>query len=230
MPKGKWQFDEDVAAVFENMLERSIVQYDVMRDLCFKVGQPFVQPGTDILDIGCSTGEALRPFVDLFGTENRFVMIDVSDPMLARSRAKFATEIEAGLVRIENIDLRRDFPGVRASLILSILSIQFTPIEYRLQILRRIYDSLQPGGAFVLVEKILGNTAEIDDLFVKSYYAIKSTNGYTQEQIERKRLSLEGVLVPVTAEWNEDLMRKSGFAKVDCFWRFLNFAGWIAVK
>jgi tRNA (cmo5U34)-methyltransferase len=43
-------------------------------------------------------------------------------------------------------------------------------------------------------------------------------------------MSLEGVLVPVTARWNEELLHQEGFASVDCFWRHLNFAGWVAVK
>lgn len=73
-------------------------------------------------------------------------------------------------------------------------------------------------------------TAELDAQHVKHYYDLKSANGYTQEQIERKRLSLEGVLVPVTAKWNEELLLMAGFRQLDCFWRYLNFAGWVAVK
>jgi tRNA (cmo5U34)-methyltransferase len=65
---------------------------------------------------------------------------------------------------------------------------------------------------------------------VERYYTMKARNGYTQEQIERKRLSLEGVLVPVTAHWNEELLRIAGFTQVDCFWRWMNFAAWIAVR
>jgi len=38
------------------------------------------------------------------------------------------------------------------------------------------------------------------------------------------------VLVPVTAEWNEGLLRQTGFQQVDCFWRWMNFAGWVGVK
>jgi tRNA (cmo5U34)-methyltransferase len=30
--------------------------------------------------------------------------------------------------------------------------------------------------------------------------------------------------------WNEDLLHQEGFASVDCFWRHLNFAGWVAIK
>jgi tRNA (cmo5U34)-methyltransferase len=54
--------------------------------------------------------------------------------------------------------------------------------------------------------------------------------GLTREEIERKRLSLEGVLVPVTARWNEELLKTVGFRQVDCCWHWMNFSGWIALK
>lgn len=79
-------------------------------------------------------------------------------------------------------------------------------------------------------QDILGATADLNSLMVDRYYTMKAANGYTQEQIERKRLSLEGVLVPVTAHWNEELLRGAGFAEIDCFWRWMNFAGWVAVR
>lgn len=96
--------------------------------------------------------------------------------------------------------------------------------------MQSIYNALNDGGAFVFVEKVLGNTSLLDSVLVKEYYALKSANLYTQEQIESKRKSLEGVLVPLTAAWNEDLLKQTGFKQIDCFWRQLNFAGWIAIK
>jgi tRNA (cmo5U34)-methyltransferase len=82
----------------------------------------------------------------------------------------------------------------------------------------------------ILVEKVIGETAELDDLFVKTYLALKREHGYSQDAIERKRLSLEGVLVPLTASWNEEILAGAGFADVDCFWRWSNFAGWVAIR
>ena len=81
-----------------------------------------------------------------------------------------------------------------------------------------------------MVEKVLGNTSELNSLFVKNYYDMKLQNGYSQEQIDRKRLSLEGVLVPVTNDWNIDLLKQAGFRQVDVFWRWMNFVGYIAIK
>ena len=62
------------------------------------------------------------------------------------------------------------------------------------------------------------------------YRMKKSNSGYSIDEIDRKSASLEGVLVPVTAKWNEDMLREAGFKSVDCFWRWMNFAGWIAIK
>jgi tRNA (cmo5U34)-methyltransferase len=59
---------------------------------------------------------------------------------------------------------------------------------------------------------------------------LKAEHGYSREEIDRKRFSLEGVLVPVTARWNEELLAAAGFDQIDCFWRWMNFAGWVAVR
>lgn len=58
----------------------------------------------------------------------------------------------------------------------------------------------------------------------------KRAAGYSEDEITRKALQLEGALVPVTAAWNVDLLRSAGFRDVDCFWRSLNFAAWVAVR
>ena len=240
MPSGRWTFDGDVTAVFDDMLQRSIPQYEVMRDAVLSIGSPFIQQQTDVVDIGCSRGEALAPFVEQFGIKTRrdsslryvdsFVGIEVSDPMLSAATERFAREIGAGIVKIVKYDLRDGYPYVRASLTLSVFTLQFVPMEYRQRVVQDVYDHTVAGGAFVLVEKILGDTSTIDRLFVDRYYRLKSANGYSQEAIDRKRLSLEGVLVPVTARWNIELLKQAGFKQIDGFWRWMNFAGWLAVK
>jgi tRNA (cmo5U34)-methyltransferase len=226
----RWEFDCEVTRVFDDMLARSIPQYEVMRAACLDVASPFVRPGTAIVDLGCSRGAALAPFVERFGASNRHVGIDISAPMLVAARRRFAERPHANLVDILELDLRHEYPQVEATVTLSILTLQFMPIEYRHHLLREVWNHTRAGGVLVLVEKVLGATAEIDAVLTTLYARLKEANGYTQEQIERKRLALEGVLVPGTARWNEDLLRSAGFRQVDCFWRWCNFSGWLAVK
>lgn len=227
VPRDKWTFDADVAGAFEDMLSRSIPQYEVMRSAVFDIAKKHVVPNTWVVDLGCSRGQALEPFVKTFGGENHYLGIEVSEPMALAARMRFASD-ERVIIRQD--DLRIAYPKESASVVLSVLTLQFIPIEYRQNILQHAYDSLVSGGALVLVEKVLGASALLNSRMVDIYYSLKANNGYSPEQIERKRLSLEGVLVPVTARWNEDMLHSAGFNHVDCFWRWMNFAGWIAIK
>lgn len=224
-PTGKWEFDDEVARCFDDMLERSIPDYENMRRLVYAVGRHFAEKGNAVMDIGCSNGNAALPFVKSF--PNDFILCDVSESFLDLCRMGFKSFPN---VDIRNHDLRNGVPDVRCSLILSILTVQFTPIEYRHKIIQSVYDHLEHGGAFIFVEKLLGSTFDIDSILVDEYYDMKREHRYTNEQIQSKRKSLEGVLVPVTEKWNLEMLERAGFEKVECFWRYLNFAGWVAIK
>ncbi len=148
--------------------------------------------------------------------------------MLRVLRERFAGRAD---VAIHDLDLRDDFPPVRdAALVLSVLTLQFVPIECRQALVQRIHDSLAPGGTLLIIEKVLGAPPLTQDLLVRHYHAHKSSHGYTAEQIDRKRLALQGVLVPVAANWNVRLLETAGFHHIECYWRHLNFAAWIAKR
>lgn len=229
-PKGKWTFDASVARCFDDMLRRSIPQYDTMRAAVTEVARTYMQPDTWIVDLGCSKGEAMAQLIVGHGEANRFLGVELSKPMLRAAKERFAGEIAVGHVVIEEMDLRTSYPHVQASVTLAVLTLQFTPLEYRQHIVAEIFNHTLPGGAFILVEKVLGASAEMDALMVENYYRLKMANGYAMQEIDNKRHLLEGVLVPVTAQWNEDILRSAGFRHIECFWRWMNFAAWVAVR
>lgn len=229
MPDKPWAFDRQVADCFDDMLERSIPGLQTMRSLVTRIALRYAQPQTFIVDLGCSRGSAMGPLVKALPSQ-RFVGVEVSEFMREHAQMKFHQEIEQGKVEIIGTDLRHGYPDCMASVTLAILTLQFTPLEYRNHIMRRIFDHTVQGGVVVLVEKVMGSTAEWDSLLTEEYLAFKGQSHYTQEQIARKRLALEGVLVPLTSEWNESLIQNAGFQKPECFWRHLNFAGWVARK
>ena len=102
------------------------------------------------------------------------------------------------------------------------------PIEHRPRVVRTS-TAHRAGGAFILVEKVLGNSAPTDDLMTRLYYGLKRANGYGEEEIERKRLASRAC-----SSRSRPLERGSPRAgrlrEVECFWRCLNFAGWVAIK
>lgn len=226
--KDKWEFDESVTDIFDDMLARSIPQYEVMRKAVTNIACNYLQPEGHLLDLGCSRGDQIARLISAYGNGCNYHGIECSESMIIASQERFKNQKN---VELYNIDLRKDWVDIKnCNVILSVLTLQFIPIEYRLQVLQRCYDSLSPGGAIILVEKVIGNSANLDSLMTENYYNLKHENGYSIYEIERKRLSLEGVLVPVTAKWNEELLYNSGFKFVDCFWRWFNFMGLVAIK
>ena len=221
--------DGEVSRVFDDMLARSIPQIEVMRGLVTDFARAYAQPGTSIVDLGCSAGGAMAPLVEAPECSTcSFLGVEVSAPMRDRARQRFAGRPN---VEIVDTDLRRAYPEHRlASVTLAVLTLQFIPIEHRQRVIRNAYRNTMPGGALIVVEKVLGASSELDDLFVRRYLAQKAANGYTSEEIDRKRSALEGVLVPLTAAANEEMLRAEGWLQVECAWRWCNFAAWIALR
>lgn len=209
------------------MLRRSIPDYEQMRSLATHYGCLLAQPGTKVVDIGCADGLQIEAMYRVLGPSVRYVGNDVSEPMLRRARERLSGKSE---IQLRRDDLRHDFPARQnVSVVMSVLTLQFVPIEHRLDVLQRARASLVDGGGVILVEKIIGASARLDRAMRERYWTMKREHGYSVEDVERKCLSLEGVLVPLTARWNEEMLRLSGFAEVDCFWRWSNFCGWVAL-
>jgi tRNA (cmo5U34)-methyltransferase len=234
---GRWEFDAAVTSAFDDMLGRSIPNYEDMRKITTDAAAWILDkagfsgtkfPG--VVDLGASRGAALQPILDCVGARARYLACDISDPMIDALRARF--EEWDTVLEVRKHDLREGFPVFRAQpmVVLSVLTLQFVPIEYRQTLLREAYEALGRGGALILVEKVLGEADETNRLLTDLYYGLKRENGYAQEAIERKRMALEGVLVPLTADFNAQLLRRAGFDLVEVVWAWANFRGWLAVK
>ena len=229
--QGKWKFDKEVAESFDDMLERTIPMYNVMRQTVSHLGALHIQKNTDVVDLGCSRGGAIIDLVKMMEKQKNIEVFfrgyEISDPMLEIATKRFKSYKN---VIIEKFDLRNGFPNVRASLIICNLTLMFIPLEHRQRVVQDIYNHLVPGGGLLLVEKVLGNDNIINKRLVYVHELHKKQNGYSIDDIERKKINLEGVLMPLSSKWNEELLSHSGFRHIDCFWRHMNFTGWLAVK
>src|SRR5690625_6165278 len=105
-PTGKWAFDEGVTEVFDDMLERSIPSYQIMRDLTHEITCRYARENTNVIDLGCSTGGAIKRAVKEL-PNNHFIGVEVSEPMFNKAKINF---IDQNNVTILDTDLREDFP------------------------------------------------------------------------------------------------------------------------
>jgi tRNA (cmo5U34)-methyltransferase len=85
---GDFNFGENVAAVFDDVLSRSVPFYQEMQRMIAELSLDFVADGTNIYDVGCSTGTTLMNLNKRIGTRVKYIGIDYSEDMLKKCRAK----------------------------------------------------------------------------------------------------------------------------------------------
>ena len=140
---------------------------------------------------------------------------------------------EAGMRRpyeLKVADLHRHVQIENASVVVLNFTLQFIPPSQRDALLKRIHDSLNPGGILVLSEKIRFPQPQLDSLFIDMYHRFKEVQGYSALEISQKRTALENVLIPETLATHRDRLREAGFSRVDTWFQCFNFASIIAFK
>ena len=149
--------------------------------------------------------------------------------MIRRCRARLAT-----VPRPERISLVcGDILSIRiqnASVVALNYTLQFLPLDDRAALLRRIAAGLVPGGILLFCEKVIHGEPFLAELQQRFYHAYKREMGYSDLEISQKREALEKVLVPETVETHLRRLRETGFAAVDIWHKWFNFAAFIAVK
>jgi len=230
---GGFRFDEEVAAVFDDMLARSVPFYLEQQCMIREIGRTFWVPGTDVYDLGCSTATTLIGLAGEIPAPARLVGYDSSARMLERAREKVDARGLAERIDLRLADLNGDLALVglaNASVVTLCWTLQFIPPPRRAGLLRWIHGGLVDGGALVVTEKVLTNDSEASRVFVDLYHDFKRRNAYSKTEIARKREALENVLIPCSAEQNEALFRQAGFELVEPFFRWYNFIGFLCVK
>lgn len=225
-----FKFGANVANVFDDMVNRSVPFYGEIQRMMAELAADHAREGTYVYDLGCSTGTTMIGMNTMVNQEIRFIGIDDSQEMLDKCKLKL---MEVGFSRpyeLRCADLRSDVKIQNASVVVLCLTLQFVRPIYREQLLKNIYEGLNPGGVLILVEKILAEESDFNRDFIKYYYNYKRRNQYSEMEISQKREALENVLIPYKLSEDITLLRDRGFINCEVFFKWYNFAGIIAVK
>lgn len=225
-----FKFGVHVAKVFDDMVNRSVPFYGEIQRMMAELAADYAKEGTDVYDLGCSTGTTLIGMDTMVNKNIRFIGVDDSQEMLDKCKSKL---LDVGFSRpyeLRCADLGQDIKIENASVVVLCLTLQFVRPVHREQLLKTIYDSLNPGGVLILVEKILAEESKFNRDFINYYYNYKRRNNYSEMEISQKREALENVLVPYKLSENITLLRDKGFAHCEVFFKWYNFAGLIAIK
>ncbi|MFQ5719996.1 MAG: carboxy-S-adenosyl-L-methionine synthase CmoA [Acidobacteriota bacterium] len=227
-----FHFGAETAAVFDDMLDRSVPYYGEIQRMIGELAAEFAAENTNIVDLGCSTGTTILQIAQALPPRRavRFIGLDSSPEMLAIARKKIdAAHIDQEFELIET-DMNQGVRVENASVVVLALTLQFVRPLYRQRLIRSIREGLTDNGCVILVEKVLGENSTFNRMFIKNYYKMKKAHGYSENEIAQKREALENVLVPYRLEENKELLTSEGFSHVDVFFKWYNFCALVGMK
>ena len=226
---GDWTFDERVAEVFPDMIQRSVPGYSNIISMIGMLAERFVQPDTQVYDLGCSLGAAtLSIRRNIAHPGCKIVAVDNSSAMVERCRRHIDAYKAPTPVEVVEGDIR-DITIDNASMVVLNFTIQFLAPDERQAILDKVYQGLNPGGALVLSEKFSFEDAHVGELLFNMHHDFKRANGYSELEIAQKRSAIENVMKPDSLEQHRERLLAAGFSKVVPWFQCLNFASLIAL-
>ncbi len=223
-----FQFNREVANIFDDMLNRSIPFY---REVIESIGEILSKTMPEkpvIYDLGCSTGNTLIYLASVLKEKKpKLIGIDNSPDMVEKAKEKakaYNKEIEFIVSDIEKMSIKN------ADAVIMNYTLQFVRPLKRQAITEKIYKSLNRNGIFILSEKVVFEHPKLNRDFVDIYYNFKKKQGYSELEIAKKREALENVLIPFTIKENIELLKNSGFSYITTFFQWINFASFLAIK
>lgn len=225
-----FRFDQSVAEVFPDMIQRSVPGYNTIIDNIGQIAEKYAQNNSQIYDLGCSLGAASLAVGKYVSAENcKIIAVDNSQAMVDRCRLHldaFKSSLPVSVIcdDLQNIEISN------ASVVILNFTLQFIAPEQRLTIIETIYRGLQPGGVLILSEKISHDTPDGNEMLVDLHHEFKRRNGYSELEISQKRSALENVMKTDSFNTHQQRLSQVGFSDIVLWFKCFNFASMIAVK
>ncbi len=225
-----FNFDDRVAEVFPDMIQRSVPGYEIMINMLGSLTQKFSQENANYYDLGCSLGAAtlaMRRQITQSGCQ--IIAVDNSNAMLERCEShvnafNYHTPVVYKLADINDIDISN------AAIVVLNFTLQFLSPAQRQGLIDGIYQGMRPGGLLFISEKLKFADPTIDSLLVDLHHDFKKANGYSELEISQKRSALENVMLTDSLEAHEKRIRQAGFEHFSLWYQQINFSSMIAIK
>lgn len=227
-------FDEKVANVFPDMINRSVPGYANIVAMSGILSAEFFQKNTYCYDLGCSLGASSLSMAKAISEPSlTIIAVDNSQAMLDKAKALLQTEQsalkEASCINFICADIN-DICIHNASVVVMNFTLQFIAPEKRFGLLSRIYQGMKKGGILILSEKLMYDKKEQQQLLIDMHHFFKKANGYSALEISQKRQTIENVLLPETLETHKQRLNDIGFKQVEQWFQCFNFSSLIAIK
>lgn len=223
----KFEFDESVALVFDDMLSRSVPFYKENSSLIISLILQKQKDKIKVLDLGSSTAEFLLEIHNKMSSKINLKGIDNSEAMLKQARVKckaFGADIDLKFGDILNYNYNNE------DIVVSNYTLQFIRPIQRIKLVKNIANNMKDDGLFIFSEKVIFNDKILDKEIIDIYYEYKKNQGYSEYEIAQKREALENVLIPFTIKENIQMCKEAGFTTVNTIFQWANFVTIVAKK
>ncbi|MNZ86387.1 tRNA (cmo5U34)-methyltransferase [compost metagenome] len=194
------------------------------------LAERFVQPDSQVYDLGCSLGAAtlsMRRNIKVAGCN--IIAVDNSPAMVERCRRHidaFRADTPVEVIEADILDIKIE----NASMVVLNFTLQFLEPADRLRLLEQVYRGLRPGGALVLSEKFSFEDANVGELLFNMHHDFKRANGYSELEISQKRSMLENVMLTDSVAAHKTRLKQAGFEHAEVWFQCFNFGSLIALK
>ena len=228
-----WRFDNKVAIKFDTHVNQSIPHYLDLQSYTVKLSEWFLKDNTLVYDLGCSTGETIKAILNLnISTKFSIMGFDNSQKMIELAKRK-TSKIIKNNERVKVNFQCKDITKInlkKSNLIISFLLFPFLNSEQRRALLKKIYKSLNSGGAFICVEKIRAKNSYFEDILNQMYFDFKLSKNLSEEEILNKAKSLRSSMYLFDEKKSKSLLESAGFKNYEIFFKCFNFIGYIAIR
>lgn len=227
---GDFTFDERVAEVFPDMIQRSVPGYSNIISAIGMLAERFAKPHSKVYDLGCSLGAAtlsMRRHIQQEGCQ--ILAIDNSSAMVERCKLHVNAYRSDTPVTVLEADIR-EIEIEDASVVVLNFTLQFLSPEDRLALLKKIYAGLRPGGILIVSEKYVFENEASNELLIDLHHDFKRANGYSELEVSQKRSAIENVMRPDSIQIHKDRFNEIGFSSYEVWFQCFNFGSMFAIK
>lgn len=205
-----WTFKStSVADGFNHHVREQLPWYDIVTSAIVQIGRHYIPQNGQVYDIGASNGNIGRALATVLEDRNAdLIGIEASPQMVLNYQAP-------GKVICANAE---DYEFQPFDLAVAMLALMFITPSRTSGLIANLRAKIKPGGALVVVERMLPPTGYPAIITSRLTLAAKLETGATPAEILAKELSLAGVQRPLSPTMFGDSVE---------WFRFGDFAGYL---
>ena len=226
MAAGAVEFFGAIAERYDSFAQRGMPRRDEMLGALVDVTPDRAE---DVLELGCGTGaltvrlSARYPDAKLLAVDGAQEMVALAQKRLREATVRRTTEVGFEVRTFEEIEL----PLETYDLITSNMSLHH--IVDKGPFYARLHEALKPGGLLAFGDELKGALPHVEELHWNGWLEFaRQPDHLTEREISEIISHVEAEDHYETLPDQLTMLKSAGFGGVDCTWRYLNYAVFVA--